>query len=165
MTNVQRWATAGPMLAGAAAAVGACCAGPLVLVLLGVGGAWGSRLVALSPLQPYFVALAAASFAFAFHHRDQIARPSLRPGGRRLVRHRRRYPGRHARCHEDGLSRVPDHGYKGAGESLGRDPVKVDFASHSAKVAFDPAKASPEALTKATADAGYPSSISKVQLP
>jgi mercuric ion transport protein len=57
------------MLAGAAAAIGAsaCCAGPLLLVVLGVGGAWGSRLVALEPAQPYFVALALASFGFAFH--------------------------------------------------------------------------------------------------
>lgn len=65
----ERWAAAGPLLGGAAAAIGAsaCCAGPLVLVMLGVGGAWGSRLVALSPLQPYFIALALASFAFAFY--------------------------------------------------------------------------------------------------
>ena len=43
------WTTSGSLLGGAAAAIGAsaCCAGPLVLVVLGVGGAWGSRLVAL----------------------------------------------------------------------------------------------------------------------
>lgn len=64
-----RWATPGSVFAVAAAAVGAsaCCAGPLLLVLLGVGGAWGSRLLALQPLQPYFVALAMLSFSFAFH--------------------------------------------------------------------------------------------------
>ncbi len=66
---LTRWATPGSVLAVAAAAVGAsaCCAGPLLLVLLGVGGAWGSRLMALQPLQPYFVALAMVSFGFAFH--------------------------------------------------------------------------------------------------
>jgi MerT mercuric transport protein. len=64
-----RWVTPGSVFAGAAAAIGAsaCCAGPLVLVMLGVGGAWGSRLVALEPLQPYFVAVALACFGFAFH--------------------------------------------------------------------------------------------------
>ncbi len=57
------------ILAGAAAAIGAsaCCAGPLLLVILGVGGAWGSRLVALEPLQPYFVAIALSFFGFAFY--------------------------------------------------------------------------------------------------
>lgn len=64
-----RWATPGSVLAGVAAAIGAsaCCAGPLLLVLLGVGGAWGSRLVALEPLQPYFVVAALAFFGFAFY--------------------------------------------------------------------------------------------------
>ena len=65
----SRWATPGSVLAVAAAAIGAsaCCAGPLVLVLLGVGGAWGSRLVALEPLQPYFIAVALTFFGFAFY--------------------------------------------------------------------------------------------------
>ena len=64
-----RWATPGSVLAGVAAAIGAsaCCAGPLLLVILGVGGAWGSRLVALEPLQPYFVATALTFFGFAFY--------------------------------------------------------------------------------------------------
>jgi mercuric ion transport protein len=63
-----RWATPGSVLAGVAAAIGAsaCCAGPLLLVVLGVGGAWGSRLVALEPLQPYFVVAALTFFGFAF---------------------------------------------------------------------------------------------------
>ena len=72
-----RWATPGSLLAGAAAAIGAsaCCAGPLLLVILGVGGAWGSRLVALEPLQPYFVAAALAFFGLAFYrlYRSQEA--------------------------------------------------------------------------------------------
>lgn len=65
----SRWTAPGSVLAGAAAAIGAsaCCAGPLLLVVLGVGGAWGSRLVALEPYQPYFVATALAFFGVAFH--------------------------------------------------------------------------------------------------
>ena len=63
------WTVATSVLAAAAAAVGAsaCCAGPLLLVLLGVGGAWGSSLMALEPYQPYFIAATLAFLAFAFH--------------------------------------------------------------------------------------------------
>ena len=39
--------------------------------------------------------------------------------------------------------------------------VKVDFDSKTATLSFDPDKASFAALTKATADAGYPSSVHK----
>ena len=62
------WTTSGSLLGGTAAAIGAsaCCAGPLLLVVLGVGGAWGSRLVALEVYQPYFVAAALAFFGYAF---------------------------------------------------------------------------------------------------
>lgn len=61
------WTTPGSMLAGAAAAIGAsaCCAGPLLLVMLGIGGAWGARLVALESYQPYFIAAAATFFGYA----------------------------------------------------------------------------------------------------
>jgi periplasmic mercuric ion binding protein len=38
----------------------------------------------------------------------------------------------------------------------------VDFKTKRAVVAFDPARTSPEALAKATADAGYPSSVKQV---
>ena len=62
------WTTSGSLLGGAAAAIGAsaCCAGPLLLVVLGVGGAWGSRLVALEVYQPYFIVVALAFFGYAF---------------------------------------------------------------------------------------------------
>ena len=39
--------------------------------------------------------------------------------------------------------------------------AKVDFDKKTASVSFDPDKASPAALTKETADAGYPSSVQK----
>ncbi|MFM0300244.1 mercuric transporter MerT family protein [Paraburkholderia sediminicola] len=63
-----RWATTGSLLAGVAAAFGAsaCCAGPLFLVMLGVGGAWGSRLTALQRFHPLFVAISVVFFAAAF---------------------------------------------------------------------------------------------------
>lgn len=46
--------------ASALAAIGAslCCVAPLVLVSLGLGGAWLANLTALEPYRPVFVALA-----------------------------------------------------------------------------------------------------------
>jgi mercuric ion binding protein len=45
----------------------------------------------------------------------------------------------------------------------GVDSAKVDFKTKRAVVAFDPAKTTPETLTKATADAGFPSSVKQAQ--
>ena len=41
--------------------------------------------------------------------------------------------------------------------------AKVDLKTHRAVVAFDPAKTTPNLLTKATADAGFPSSVKQLQ--
>lgn len=41
--------------------------------------------------------------------------------------------------------------------------ASVDFKTKRAVVAFDPAKTSPEGLAKATADAGFPSSVKQVR--
>ena len=41
--------------------------------------------------------------------------------------------------------------------------AKVDFKTKRAVVVFDGAKATPDALTKATADAGFPSKIAQLQ--
>jgi mercuric ion transport protein len=57
-----------PIAAGVLSAIGAsaCCAGPLVLVALGLGGAWVSGLRALEPLYPVFIGVALGAFGFAF---------------------------------------------------------------------------------------------------
>ena len=132
------WAASSSLLAGAAAAVGAsaCCAGPLLLVLLGIGGAWGSRLVALEAYQPYFLTAAVAFFGYAFYR--LYRKPEACAVGEA--------------CAGKALEKVP-----------GVDTAKVDFKTKRAVVAFDPAKTSPEVLTKATADAGFPSSVERVQ--
>lgn len=59
----------GSLIAGTLAAVGAslCCVGPLVLLALGIGGAWIGSLTALDPYRPLFVALTVAFLALAFH--------------------------------------------------------------------------------------------------
>jgi len=41
----------------------------------------------------------------------------------------------------------------------GVSAVKVDFAKKTAIVTYDPDKTKPEALTRATTNAGYPSSV------
>ena len=45
----------------------ACCAGPLLVVTLGFGGAWAAGMKQLEPLQPVFAALTFGFMAFAFH--------------------------------------------------------------------------------------------------
>ncbi|RLB66321.1 MAG: mercury transporter MerT [Deltaproteobacteria bacterium] len=44
-----------------------CFVIPLVLTLLGVSGAWMSNLRALSPYQPYFIAMTAVFIGFGFY--------------------------------------------------------------------------------------------------
>jgi mercuric ion transport protein len=51
----------------AAAAIGSlCCVGPLVLLTLGVSGAWIGQLTALEPYRPVFIVLMLSFFALAF---------------------------------------------------------------------------------------------------
>jgi mercuric ion transport protein len=56
------------LAAGALAAVGAsaCCVGPLVLLGLGISGAWIGTLTALEPVRPIFVVAALAFLGLAF---------------------------------------------------------------------------------------------------
>lgn len=64
----------GALFAGGAAAIlaSACCLGPLVLVSVGLGGAWIGNLTALEPYRPVFVAAAIVSLFFAW---KRIYRP------------------------------------------------------------------------------------------
>ncbi len=50
-----------------------CCLGPLVLVLLGVSGAWIGNLAVLEPYRPLFIGAALAALFFAFR---RIFRPA-----------------------------------------------------------------------------------------
>ena len=45
----------------------------------------------------------------------------------------------------------------------GVDSAKVDLKTHLAVVKFDPSKATPQLLTKATTDAGFPSLVKQLQ--
>lgn len=56
-----------PLIGGIAAAIGAslCCAGPLILLSLGIGGAWIGNLTLLEPYRPLFIAAVVALFGWA----------------------------------------------------------------------------------------------------
>ncbi|MBX9872138.1 MAG: mercuric ion transporter MerT [Burkholderiaceae bacterium] len=58
----------GALIGGAVAAIAAslCCVGPLVLVMLGVGGAWVGNLAVFEPLRPYFLGAALIALFFAW---------------------------------------------------------------------------------------------------
>lgn len=55
------------LIGGVLAALGAsiCCAGPLVLLMLGIGGSWISGLSAFEPYRPYFIAVVIGLFIWA----------------------------------------------------------------------------------------------------
>lgn len=57
----------GPLFVGGLAAVLAstCCLGPLLLVALGVSGAWIGNLTRLEPYRPFFIAAALVALFFA----------------------------------------------------------------------------------------------------
>lgn len=70
----------GSLVASALAAVGAsvCCVGPLVLLTLGIGGAWIANLTALEPLRPWFIAATLLFLGRAFwrlHLQPQVCEP------------------------------------------------------------------------------------------
>lgn len=58
----------GSLVAGSIAALIAsvCCLGPLVLLALGIGGAWVANLTALEPYRPIFVGAALVFLGLAF---------------------------------------------------------------------------------------------------
>ncbi|MBB3232346.1 mercuric ion transporter MerT [Halomonas stenophila] len=70
-----------PLAAGGFAALlaSACCLGPLVLLTLGVSGAWIGNLTALEPYRPLFIGVALVALFFAWR---RIFRPveQCRPG-------------------------------------------------------------------------------------
>ena len=49
---------------GAAVAASACCTVPLLLVSLGVGGAWVGSLTAFEPFRPLFITVAVAALGY-----------------------------------------------------------------------------------------------------
>lgn len=65
----------GALFVGGLAAILAstCCLGPLVLVVLGLSGAWIGNLTRLEPYRPFFIAAALVALFFAWR---RIFRPA-----------------------------------------------------------------------------------------
>lgn len=66
----------GALLAGLAAS--ACCLGPLILTILGIGGA--ASALALEPYRPYLLILTAAFLGLAFHRTYRRPADACGPG-------------------------------------------------------------------------------------
>lgn len=86
--------TNGSLAAGVLAALGAsaCCAGPLILLLLGVGGGWASHLIALEPYSPYLTALTMLFLGAAFYNlylRRRVCAPGDACANDRVIRNQR----------------------------------------------------------------------------
>ena len=84
----------GSLVAGALAAIGAsvCCVGPLVLLTLGIGGAWIANLTALEPMRPWFIATTLIFLGLAFQRlylQPQVCAPGA-PCAEPLVLKRQR---------------------------------------------------------------------------
>ncbi len=83
------------LVAGVLAAIGAsvCCVGPLVLLTLGIGGAWVANLTALEPIRPIFIGVTLLFLGLAFRRlylQPQVCEPGslcAQP----LVRRRQRF--------------------------------------------------------------------------
>jgi len=60
----SKMALAGGVLAGIGASV--CCVGPLLLLSLGIGGAWIGHLTALEPYRRIFIVLTVVFLGLAF---------------------------------------------------------------------------------------------------
>ncbi len=197
----ERWSLLGAVVGAIAASI--CCLGPLVLLTLGVGGAWASSLTALEPYRPLFIIMAVAFLGFGFY------RAYRKPVG--------------AKCGPNGSCAVPrakrinrialwiitplilallafpyfaprlfaqdnsiEATYMNAEQAVlnvqgmtcaactanvrrslmnveGVQDAKVTLDPPHAVVNYDPAKTSVAALTQATAEAGYPSSVEPQQ--
>ncbi|MBB3167445.1 mercuric transporter MerT family protein [Simiduia aestuariiviva] len=61
--NTARWTSLGGFMAAVGASL--CCAGPLVLLSLGISGAWISHLTALEPYRPIFIIAVCALFGWS----------------------------------------------------------------------------------------------------
>ena len=73
-----RW----PLIGGVVAAITAslCCIGPLVLVMLGIGGSWIANLSALEPFRPYFLGVSLIFLFFAWKKIYRAPAEACAPG-------------------------------------------------------------------------------------
>ncbi len=194
--NIHKLGLAGALAAAIAAS--ACCVGPLVLMLLGVSGAWIGTLTALTPYQPIFTALALGLLGLAFYKTyNKPKAEQCVPGGycaspksgrlnkivlwifTAVIAGLLMFP--YAVPYVFAESSVKETRVKQVTlevknmtcfacafpvrkslEKLdGVMSAKVTTRPPQAVVVYDPAKVTPEDMTRATTNAGYPSSVKK----
>ncbi|NOY76485.1 MAG: hypothetical protein GXO76_01315, partial [Calditrichaeota bacterium] len=63
--SASRKGLIGAILSSVAASV--CCVGPLVILALGLGGAWTARLSVFQPFRPYLIVITLLFLAYAFY--------------------------------------------------------------------------------------------------
>lgn len=73
-----RWIAGGALIGAVLAS--ACCVVPLVLVMLGISGAWIANLTALEPYKPYVAAVTLALLGYGFWHVYFRSKPSCEDG-------------------------------------------------------------------------------------
>lgn len=85
------WLAAGGVLGAILAS--ACCIGPLVLLTLGISGAWIANLTALEPYKPIFAVIAlgfiAAGFRQVYFRKPTVCEPGsycARPSSARITK-------------------------------------------------------------------------------
>lgn len=69
----------GSLAAGIIAAIGAsvCCVGPLLLLALGIGGAWIGNLTALEPYRPIFIGLTLLFLGLTYRQLYLVPQPCI----------------------------------------------------------------------------------------
>jgi mercuric ion transport protein len=72
------WLAAGGVLGAVLAS--ACCVGPLVLLTLGISGAWIGTLTVLEPYKPIFALVALAFIGLGFHQVYFKTKPACEEG-------------------------------------------------------------------------------------
>lgn len=67
-TPSRKFSTLGALISGGVAALlaSACCLGPLVLISLGISGAWLGHLTLLEPYSVWFVGASVIALVFAY---------------------------------------------------------------------------------------------------